>query len=264
MSPTGSTRVEALGTIFDLAVDDDVLSRTLARLLSDVQVDDAATAPPVVRVTGQGPWHATSPAVEQVATDFSAALSLCMTALNLSAIAGTMTLAFHCAVLARDGAALVMPAASGTGKTTLCAALLQRGWDYVSDEALCLGFDDLAVRAYARPLALSTWSADVLGVVGTPGSDEVFIMPADLGAKIARDTIGMAHLVMLERDGTTPRLDPVSRADGAAALMRNSFTQHLNAPAALAQVARLLSCATTHRLHLGDPHQAADLLTSSL
>ena len=92
----------------------------------------------------------------------------------------------------------------------------------------------------------------------------MFVLPADLGADIARDTVEMAHLVLLARDGTTPRLDPVSRADGAAALMRNSFTQHLNAPAALAQVARLLSSATTHRLHLGDPHQAADLLTSSL
>jgi HprK-related kinase A len=43
-------------------------------------------------------------------------------------------LMLHAAVLERHGHALVLPAAPGSGKTTLCAALMHRGWRLLSDE----------------------------------------------------------------------------------------------------------------------------------
>lgn len=43
-------------------------------------------------------------------------------------------LMLHAAVVERGGLALVLPAAPGSGKTTLCAALVHRGWRLLSDE----------------------------------------------------------------------------------------------------------------------------------
>jgi HprK-related kinase A len=43
-------------------------------------------------------------------------------------------LMLHSAVLERNGGAMLMPAAPGHGKSTLCAALAHRGWRFFSDE----------------------------------------------------------------------------------------------------------------------------------
>jgi HprK-related kinase A len=43
-------------------------------------------------------------------------------------------LMLHAAVVERNGRALVLPAAPGSGKSTLCAALVHRGWRLLSDE----------------------------------------------------------------------------------------------------------------------------------
>lgn len=43
-------------------------------------------------------------------------------------------LMLHAAVVEKQGRALVLPAAPGSGKTTLCAALVHRGWRLLSDE----------------------------------------------------------------------------------------------------------------------------------
>ena len=47
---------------------------------------------------------------------------------------GALFLLVHAAVLERDGRAVVMPGPSGVGKSTLCAALVARGWRLLSDE----------------------------------------------------------------------------------------------------------------------------------
>lgn len=50
-------------------------------------------------------------------------------ALNWSVATRTGTyLVFHAAIVARDGKVLLMPGASGQGKSTLCASLVAEGW----------------------------------------------------------------------------------------------------------------------------------------
>ncbi len=60
----------------------------------------------------------------------------------------------HAAVVERRGVAVVMPAPPGSGKSTLCAALVQCGWRLLSDE---LGLYDPVSRqvfGMARPINL--------------------------------------------------------------------------------------------------------------
>ncbi len=221
-----------------------------------------------MHVNGTGPWRVSSPAHVATASTVLEAVSHSLTAVNVGAVEATPHLAMHAAVLSRHGNALVIPGPSGHGKTTLAAALLQAGWDYVSDEALCLRWDDAQVVPYPRPLALSPWASELLGLAGVPAADEVIIRPAAAGARPTPLTPGMSpkvrHVMTLERVDGEAQLVPLHRADGLAALLQRGFTHHRHPAKALVVVAGLIQGAECWRLRLSDPRAAADLVTERL
>ncbi|MFT4173714.1 MAG: HprK-related kinase A [Rhodocyclaceae bacterium] len=69
----------------------------------------------------------------------------------------------HAAVIERDGRAAILPAPPGSGKSTLCAALVHRGWRLCSDELTLIRPQDAAVQALARPVNLKNRSIDLIG-----------------------------------------------------------------------------------------------------
>lgn len=71
-------------------------------------------------------------------------------------------LKLHAAVLERNGRALVMPAEPGSGKSTLCAALMLRGWRLLSDEHALVSFDDASLIPVCRPVSLKNQSIEVI------------------------------------------------------------------------------------------------------
>lgn len=71
-------------------------------------------------------------------------------------------LIIHAAVIERDGLAVVMPAPPGSGKSTLCAGLVSRGWRLLSDELAMIRLEDSALVPLARPISLKNQSIDVM------------------------------------------------------------------------------------------------------
>jgi HprK-related kinase A len=71
-------------------------------------------------------------------------------------------LVIHAAVVARDGAAVVLPGAPGSGKSTLCAGLVARGWRLLSDELTLVCTRTGAVVPLPRPASLKNESIDVI------------------------------------------------------------------------------------------------------
>ncbi|EGG99236.1 hypothetical protein imdm_1353 [gamma proteobacterium IMCC2047] len=71
-------------------------------------------------------------------------------------------LKLHAAVLEKNGRALVMPAAPGSGKSTLCAALMLRGWRLLSDEHALVSLDDSHLIPVCRPISLKNKSIKVI------------------------------------------------------------------------------------------------------
>jgi HprK-related kinase A len=71
-------------------------------------------------------------------------------------------LLLHSAVLEKDGKALIMPARPGSGKTTLCAALVGRGWRLLSDEFGILRQADDMLLPQPRAAPLKNESIDLL------------------------------------------------------------------------------------------------------
>lgn len=68
----------------------------------------------------------------------------------------------HSAVLERDGRAVILPAPPGSGKSTLCAALMLDGWRLLSDEMALLDPASGLLTAFPRPVSLKNASIDLI------------------------------------------------------------------------------------------------------
>jgi HprK-related kinase A len=63
-------------------------------------------------------------------------------------------LIIHAAVVETGGQAILFPAPPGSGKSTLCAALVARGWRLLSDELALIDVQDRSLVAMPRPISL--------------------------------------------------------------------------------------------------------------
>ena len=71
-------------------------------------------------------------------------------------------LTLHAAVIERNGFAAIMPAPPGSGKSTLCAGLINRGWRLLSDELALISLSDGLLSPLCRPVSLKNQSLDVI------------------------------------------------------------------------------------------------------
>ena len=103
----------------------------------------------------------------------------------------------HAAVVAKQGYAMIMPAPPGSGKSTLCAGLVNRGWRLLSDELTLIDPATGEVIPLPRPVSLKNQSIEVI---------RQFATDAIIGRSV-RDTIKgtVAHM--------KPPSDSVAQAD---------------------------------------------------
>jgi len=71
-------------------------------------------------------------------------------------------LIIHAAVIEKGGYAAIMPAPPGSGKSTLCAALVNRGWRLLSDELALVRVRDGKIIPLPRPVSLKNQSIDII------------------------------------------------------------------------------------------------------
>lgn len=71
-------------------------------------------------------------------------------------------LIMHAAVVEKDGLAAILPAPPGSGKSTLCAGLVSRGWRLFSDELALYDMQTRRLLPLSRPLNLKNESIDVI------------------------------------------------------------------------------------------------------
>jgi hypothetical protein len=148
----------------------------------------------------------------------------------------------HAGVLELDGRAIVLPAPSGTGKSTLTLALVSRGFGYLSDELAPIDLARRTVHAYSHALCLKAVPGAITlppGTVQTP--ERWYVPPSALRARQVRSPTPIAALAFVRRHGTGPRLSRLSPARAAAHLLNNALNpsahpqQGLEAALSLAQ-----------------------------
>lgn len=200
---------------------------------------------------------------------WSAVVGALVSVLNRNAIEHYAGFAVHSGVVSSGGSAAALPAVSGGGKTTLTAACLRHGFDYVSDESLCVDMESDGITPYPKPLGLSRWSRRELGLDGSslafpPDSLEGMATAADLGGRVAEHPLQLHHIV-LARFGSTPlSLTPAVGSAAMAALLELSFNHFKHGEGAFKLAAKLANSAQVWQLDYDDPLDAAELLRSEL
>lgn len=71
-------------------------------------------------------------------------------------------LIIHAAVIEKHGYAVVLPAPPGSGKSTLCAGLVTRGWRLLTDELALYDMQTGLIHGMSRPINLKNHSIDVI------------------------------------------------------------------------------------------------------
>lgn len=161
-------------------------------------------------------------------------------------------LLLHAGALERDGLTLLLPAMPGSGKSTLTAALAQRGWRQLSDE---FGAYDPAVgafRAVLKPTALKNQSIDVIrqfapGVVLGPEFPKTrkgavaHVAPSSHAVAL-RQQLARPGAVILPKwtAGSPVRLLPVSPQMLFSALAFNAFNYRVLGSDGFASVVSLV------------------------
>lgn len=144
-------------------------------------------------------------------------------------------LTIHAAVIERDGLAAILPAPPGSGKSTLCAALVSRGWRLLSDEMAMFRLDNDMLVPVPRPISLKNRSIEVIrtfvadAVLSDPientakGTVAHMKAPADSVAR-AHETARPAWIVFPKYEaGASTSLTPIPRARAFMRLAENAF-----------------------------------------
>lgn len=161
-------------------------------------------------------------------------------------------LVLHAAVVERNGCAAILPAPPGSGKSTLCAALVHRGWRLLSDELALISPQDGLLTGLVRPVSLKNASIDIIrafepsAVLGSATLDTskgtVAHMKVPAGqVQRAAETARPAWVVFPRWvEGASPRLSPRPRADAMLELGRNAFNYETMGRAGFEALARLI------------------------
>lgn len=144
-------------------------------------------------------------------------------------------LIIHAAVVEKNGFAAILPAPPGSGKSTLCAALITRGWRLLSDELTLIRTADGRIVPLPRPVSLKNASIDVMQVYApqavfsakvydtVKGTIAHMKPPADSVARAAEVARPGWIIFPKYEAGAATSLVPISPAHGLMRLADNAF-----------------------------------------
>jgi HprK-related kinase A len=174
----------------------------------------------------------------------------------------------HSAVLERDGRAVILPAPPGSGKSTLCAALMLDGWRLLSDEMALLDPRTGLLTASPRPISLKNASIDLMRrrapdvVMGPVALDTLkgtvchMQVSADSTAR-ARELATPAWIIFPRYEAGAPlTLNPRPKADALLNLHRNSFNHHVHGRQGFETLADVVERCDVYDLRYSDLDEA--------
>lgn len=149
-------------------------------------------------------------------------------------------LILHAAVIERNGKAIIMPAPPGSGKSTLCAGLVSRGWRLLSDELAMLSRSDGRLTPIPRPISLKNESIAVIrnfaqnAIIGPECADTAkgtvahMRPPEDSVSRSDETTIpGWFILPRYVKDAKA-QLAPISKGQMFMEVVKNAFNYHVH------------------------------------
>ena len=177
---------------------------------------------------------------------------------------------YHAGAVALAGRALILPAASGSGKTSLVAALVASGLQYLSDEIAVVGKDTYCVLPFAKSLCVKEGARVVLAPLYPElsggaachrfGGERVwYLQPPAAAWPPAPVPVRYVVLPRYVAGGSTT-LARISRSTALQQLLEQSFNARALGPSGVSGTVDMLRGADCYALTVADLHQAVDLL----
>jgi HprK-related kinase A len=177
-------------------------------------------------------------------------------------------LMLHSGAVARSGKVMLFPAWPGSGKTTLCAALVHRGWRLFSDE---FGLVDPAKTwaiPFPRPMPLKNESIEVIRAfapeaewgptIRNTRKGDVAHVKAPLESIRDADRVAPVGWIVFPRwTARAPlALEPMPKAEAFFTLATNAFNYEVLGESAFSAVQRLIDATPCYSLVYSDLAEA--------
>lgn len=177
------------------------------------------------------------------------------------------------AVLARGSRALILPAPTGSGKSTLSAALaLEGGWRLLSDELALIDPATGFVVPLPRPVRLKNESIEVIrnfalsaqfgDVTNEAAKGRVSHLrpPADAVLRCEERALPAWLVLPRYQAGASTELRPLVRAQAFMALVENAFNYNVHGRAGFDAFAKMIDRCECHELAYGHVAEAVGVL----
>lgn len=181
-------------------------------------------------------------------------------------------LMLHSAAVERNGRVLLLPAWPGAGKSTLCAALVSRGWRLFSDEFGLVRVDDGQLVPLPRPVPLKNRSIGVIrdfapqaefgpDFHGTRKGTVAHLLSPDACVQQAEVPALPGWLVFPRyQAGAQLRIDPIVKPQAFMKLANNSFNYQLLGLQGFRGIARLVRDCDCYILSYSDLDEAIEAM----
>jgi HprK-related kinase A len=170
-------------------------------------------------------------------------------------------LIIHAAVVERNGRALILPGAPGSGKSTLCADLVSSGWRLLSDEMALIDVKTTQLVPIPRPISLKNQSIDIIrerhphavlseSIPDTSKGDLAHCKAPAASVLAAAQRVDDYDVVYPTYRATadTPELRPVSKAESCMQLIANTFNFSVHGEQGFDLITRVTDRASHHSL----------------
>ncbi len=180
----------------------------------------------------------------------------------------------HAAVVEKNGLAVILPAPPGSGKSTLCAGLVSRGWRLFSDELALYDLQTRLMQALSRPLNLKNESIAVIhrfepaatmtsSVPHTAKGTVALMAPPDDSARRVLEQAIPAWIVFPRYQAGAPaKFESCSKARACWMLAEQSFNYNIHGRAGFDALAHMVDRCDCYEFTYGDLEEAVSAFST--
>ncbi len=168
-------------------------------------------------------------------------------------------MAIHAGLVSNEKGSLLLPADSGSGKSSVTTWLLTRGWNYHTDELVMIDLDSDKINAFTRPLNIKAAGLDTIGKIfdlekhkeQIRSSNMVTMIPHRLVNPTYKTKIPELRAVVFPKysTDTEPGIQKISGAEAGLEMMRSNVIARNLPGHGFANVIRLVRNLPAYRLH---------------
>lgn len=267
---------DCLGFVFEVRATDPALQGLVEELYAPFASSEAPTVGyDIISWVGDTPaGHAVYANHDLVRTTYDPTIALAHLVWEISQRVmqrPTPLLLLHAAAAELDGHAVLLPAPSGRGKSTLVAGLVSSGLGYLTDDVAAIEPDTLMMAPYPKPLSVARglWSLfpqlpPVPPAVDRFLGDEGFLTHGDLGGVLGVRSVPRLVVAPSYTEGAGTSLQEFSRAECVILLAEQSFNVRTLGGGALTLLSSLVGRCRCFRLAYGDLQAAVEVVVEQL